>query len=359
MVALALAPGMWTACSARPKAKNWIWMTPVAGLSAGEWKAMLEKVKKHGFDAVLPEVYTGHHAWFETSRLPMQEPLLEKLIEAGRDTGVEIHAWIHAMPNNIPEYFENHPDWYAVNRTGESAAISPAYVPYYRFMCSSHPEVQEFVRQLVADLASCDGLTGVHLDYIRLPDVILAEGLWSKYNIVQDREYPQYDYCYCDKCRAAFMEKSGVDPLTGLEDPVTHQEWRQFRYDTITHLVNDILAPEARKAGRTITAAVFPNWESVRQEWRNWNLDGYLPMLYHNFYNAGLPWIGEQLTREIGELKIKKPVYSGLFVPSLRPGELEEAFRVSMDAGASGISLFNFNAISEEHWKTLEGLLHR
>ncbi len=106
--------------------------------------------------------------------------------------------------------------------------------------------------------------------------------------------------------QGGFKAKTGLDPLKDLEEPALHDEWRQFRYDTITHLVNDILAPEARQAGKQITAAVFPNWESVRQEWRNWNLDAYLPMLYHNFYNAGLPWIGEQLTREIGELQNKK-----------------------------------------------------
>ncbi len=356
MASLAMAPGIWTGCTARPKSKNWIWMTPKAGLSVGEWKAMLEKAKNHGFDAVLPEVYTGRHAWFETSRLPMEEPLLEKLIEAGKETGVEIHAWMHAMPNNIPEYYENHPDWYAVNRSGEPSNTAPAYVSYYRFMCSRHPEVQDFVQQNVAELASREGLAGVHLDYIRLPDAILAIGLQPKYNIVQDKEYPAYDYCYCDRCRADFKAKTGLDPLKDLEEPALHDEWRQFRYDTITHLVNDILVPEARQAGKQITAAVFPNWESVRQEWRNWNLDAYLPMLYHNFYNAGLPWIGEQLTREIGELQNKKPVYAGLFIPSLKPEELAEAFRVSSEAGASGVSLFNYGSLTEEHWAVLKTL---
>ncbi len=79
----------------------------------------------------------------------------------------------------------------------------------YRFMCSRHPEVQDFVRQNVAELASREGLAGVHLDYIRLPDAILAIGLQPKYNIVQDKEYPAYDYCYCDRCRADLRPKQG------------------------------------------------------------------------------------------------------------------------------------------------------
>jgi uncharacterized lipoprotein YddW (UPF0748 family) len=341
------------------KQKHWIWMRPQADQSVDFWKEKLAKAKDHGFDAVLMEVYNSHNAWFGSSRLPMREPLLEKLIEAGKATGVEVHAWMWTMPNNIPEIVENHPDWYAVNRAGQPANTQPAYVPYYKFMCSSNPEVREFVRQNVADLAAFDGLAGVHLDYVRLPDVILAEALQPNYNIVQDKEYPEYDYCYCDNCRRNFKEKTGLDPLTDIAEPAFHQEWRQFRYDTISYTVNEVLAPEARKAGKQITAAVFPNWESVRQEWRNWNLDAYLPMLYHNFYDAGLSWVGDQLREKINDLKIKKPVYSGLFIPSVKPEELAEAFRISLEAGAAGVSLFSYNDMKDEHWKVLKEIINR
>jgi uncharacterized lipoprotein YddW (UPF0748 family) len=189
-----------------------------------------------------------------------------------------------------------------------------------------------------------------------LPDVILAEALQPNYKIVQDKEYPEYDYCYCETCRKNFKDKTGLDPMKDIEDPAFHAEWRQFRYDTITYMVREVLTPEAHKAGKQITAAVFPNWESVRQEWRNWNLDGYLPMLYHNFYNAGLSWVGDQLREKIGLLKEKKPVYSGLFIPSIKPGELAEAFKVSLEAGAGGCALFSYNDLKEEHWAALKKL---
>ncbi len=84
---------------------------------------------------------------------------------------------------------KEHPDWYNVNAKGESASDKPAYVDYYKFLDPARPEVREFVRDTVRELAAIPGLTGVHLDYIRHPDAILPSGLWSKYGIVQDKVY--------------------------------------------------------------------------------------------------------------------------------------------------------------------------
>jgi uncharacterized lipoprotein YddW (UPF0748 family) len=181
--------------------------------------------------------------------------------------------------------------------------------------------VHEFLRRRVTELAAFDGLDGINLDYIRFPDVILAEALQSTYDIVQDREYPEYDYCYCQVCREAFRTETGID-VDDLDDPSASDEWRQFRYDRITRLVNEILVPVGRAADKQMTAAVFPNWQHVRQEWHVWQVDAVLPMLYQSFYNEGIPWVGAQCEASIRRMQDKgviKPLYSGVFVPALAP----------------------------------------
>ncbi len=355
--ALAVAPGMLTACSDLPEQrglKNWMWIHSVGDTPLEDLISRLENARKHGIDAVLMETSIGETPASEADWQPLAHPSLERLVTAGEATGVEVHCWLWQMPNNIPAIAEKHPDWFAVNGKGQPAHTHPAYVGYYRFMCPNHPQVHEYLRLRIKSVGRIEGLAGIHLDYIRLPDVILAEALQPKYDIVQDREYPEYDYCYCNNCRSLFRDQEGVDPLTDLDDPSESSEWRQFRYDSVTSLVNNVLAPEIRRAGKMATAAVFPNWESVRQEWRNWELDAYFPMLYHNFYNAGIDWIGEHVRRHIDELRIKKPLYSGLFLPALTPQELREAYKVSVEAGASGVSLFG--SISEEHFTVLSEL---
>lgn len=334
--------------------KNWVWLVPDKGVDIQTWRIRLEFLKQNNIDAVFVQVYNSNKAWFETSRLPVEEPLLETLIELGKEVDIEVHAWMWTMPNNNPFYAENHPGWFAVNGLGQPAHTHPAYVSYYRFMCPNNPEVKEFVAGNVKDLAVKNGVSGVQLDYVRLPDVIIAEALQPVYNIVQDREYPEYDYCYCETCRSLFKDQTGIDPLKDLEDPSANVAWRQFRQDSITRLVNEHLVPEARNRNVPITAAVFPNWEAVRQEWRKWKLDAYFPMLYHNFYNADLDWIGHHLEKQIAELEIKKPVYSGLFIPSLTPEQLAKAFEISRNTGAAGVSLFAYNHLTEDHYKVIK-----
>lgn len=358
--ALTLAPSLFTACAGKadkPLLKNWMWIHNVDDATLDELIERLTKARSYGIDAVLMETPMGETTAMESEWQPFRHAGLERLIEAGKATDVEVHGWLWQMPNNIPAIAEKHPQWFAVNGLGQPTHTNPAYVDYYKFMCPNNPEVQEYLRLRIKSLAAVNGLAGVHLDYIRLPDVILAEALQPKYNIIQDREYPQYDYCYCNICRAKFKAETGDDPLTGLDDPSKNEDWRQFRYNSITNLVNNILAPEARKAGKQVTAAVFPNWESVRQEWRNWVLDAYLPMLYHNFYNADINWIGQQVKERKEDLRIKKPVYSGLFLPSLTPDEFREACQISINSGADGVALFG--NVSDEHFKVLAEVMRR
>jgi len=35
---------------------------------------------------------------------------------------------------------------------------------------------------------------------------------------------------------------------------------------------------------------------------------------------------------------------------------MAEAFRISREGGASGISLFNYHSLTEEHWKALKAI---
>ena len=128
------------------------------------------------------------------------------------------------------------PELYAVNGLGESAYDKPAYVDHYKFLCPNREEVYQFLENMYGKIADLPEVDGIHLDFIRFPDVILARGLWEKYGLVMDREFPQYDYCYCDKCVADFKTKTGID-IKSVPDPSSVQEWKQFRYDLITDMV--------------------------------------------------------------------------------------------------------------------------
>lgn len=280
---------------------------------------------------------------------------VRKVAPMAKDSGLEIHAWIITLNCRNEEVKENHPDWYTISREGKSSLDFPPYISSYNWLCPTKKEVVEYTSARVKKLSEIDTLDGIHLDYIRHCDVILPVGLWSKYDLVQDKEYPEFDFCYCENCRQSFYEKEGIDPME-LEDPPSYQSWLQFRYDSVTNLVNQ-LSVITKERGKKLTAAVFPSpsiaKKLVRQEWTKWNLDAVFPMMYHNYYEEDVKWI-EKVTREgVDGIKGDFPIFSGLFIPALSPGELPEAVDYALRGGADGVTLFNEGRMKRKHWKRI------
>ncbi len=341
------------------KLMNWVWFNLNDKKTLKEWEDIFQKWKKHGITGILPNVYDSRMALYRSKYLSEKKPLAEKILPLAREFDFEIHGWMWTMPNNSEKFVENFPEAFVVNRLGESARENPAYVKYYKFLCPNRQETKEHIRKIVTEVAQNELLDGIHLDYIRYPDVILPVALQPKYNIVQDKEYPQFDYCYCETCRRKFNEKTGIDPLE-IENPAEHAEWNQFRYDSITAIVNEIVVPIVKKYGKKSSAAVFPNWKDVRQEWRKWNLAYFFPMLYHKFYNGDIHWLSERVREETSSLKPEQKLFAGLFAKSFNNTELKAAVKTVLENGASGVSLFTGFSFSDEQWddfsKIIEGM---
>lgn len=135
-----------------------------------------------------------------------------------------------------------------------------------------------------------------------------------------------------------------------MEDPTSLSKWRQYRYDSVTKLVNR-LSKEVHQKNKLITAAVFPYPELARticrQSWDDWHLDAVFPMIYQNFYNQPLEWIEYATQKGITDTKGKVPLFSGLYLPELNAKDLKKAIDYSLGAGASGVAMFDFGSFSE------------
>lgn len=304
--------------------KNWVWMRINSNISDADYKKRFQTLKANGISGVMFEQDSERH------------------FTLAKECGLEAHRWKWTMNRGEKFIMENHPEWYAVNRKGESSWDKPAYVSYYRFCC---PNNEEFVKYLIEDYkkeASKPYVDGIHLDYVRYPDVILPVKLWENYGIEQTHEMPEYDYCYCETCRRKYRELKGVDPLD-LKFPMESQSWIQFRLDAVTKAVAQI-TEEIHKMGKPISGAVFPGpsmaKRMVRQDWGNWNLDAYFPMIYNGFYNEDVDWIGVSTRESVKALQGQAKLYSGLFFPDIK-NKFEEAIDHAFKAGASGIAFFD------------------
>jgi hypothetical protein len=321
--------------------KHWIWMHDNKKFSETDWANSFVKIRDAGFDAVL---------------LGAGPDRLTELIPIAHLHGLEVHAWMWTLNCNDKEVVKNHPEWYNVNRNGDTSYNKPAYVGYYKWLCPSNPEARAFIFRKVKLLNEVKGLEGIHLDYVRHPDVVLPVALQPKYTIIQDKEYPEYDYCYCGRCKNRFKEEYGLS-VDEMDDPTQSEEWKAFRYNLIKEVVDGV--KKYVGSDKKLSAAVFPTpilgRKLVMQAWDDWPLDLVFPMIYHNFYNEGIDWIGQSVKQGIDSIDF--PLYAGLYIPALSAEELESAINIAIKNGAKGISVFDYRALKEEHWEILTKIL--
>jgi uncharacterized lipoprotein YddW (UPF0748 family) len=328
----------WQASATVPQ-KHWAWVHGGGQRTPDAWRRQFARLRAAGLHGV-------HVGGGDTTILS----------SAAREAGLVFSRWTWALNRSADAQVKaDHPEWFTVSREGNSSLSHPPYVSYYQWLCPTRPEVRRYVAEVFGAVARDPAVDEVHLDYVRHCDVILPVALWPRDNLVQDRELPPYDFCYCEVCRAAFRAQAGRDPLA-LPDPSRDVEWRRFRWDSVTGLVREV-ARAVRAGGKPLTAAVFPTpaiaRRLVRQAWDEWPLDAVFPMTYHGFYSEGVSWIGGAVREGLAALPEGRPLYAGLYLPDLPPADLGVAVRSAMQAGAAGVSVFEADGLTDAH---LQGL---
>ena len=177
-----------SADAGQPDFTAWSWVHGSREYDEAEWRRRFARIRGAGISAVL--VGGGD---------------IDLVSGAARAEGLEYHRWFWTMNRNGDAWAqENHPEWFTVSRNLESSLDHPPYVGYYKWVCPSREPVRDYLTGLVTELAQNPAVDGVHLDYVRHCDVILPRGLWDTYDLVQDVEHPEFDFCYCTVCREQF-----------------------------------------------------------------------------------------------------------------------------------------------------------
>ena len=309
--------------------KFWVWMGGKQK-TVGEWEQILRKLDDIGIKGFL---FGG------------DVDQLTKVIPIADQYDIDVHAWFWTMNRGDAK-----PEWLSVNQLGKSLDDEKAYVGYYKFMCPALPEVESFIKSKMDELATIEGLSGIHMDYIRYVDVILPIGLQPKYGLVQDQIMPEFDYGYHPHIRKLFKSKYGTDPMD-LDDPGNNVQWINFRLNELNTTVGSIRDHVISK-NLKITAAVFPtpsmSTDMVRQNWRGWELNCYFPMVYHNFYNEDIDWIRKVMVEDKKAIGSKSKVFCGLYLPGLQDeNDVTKAINAALNGGADGVSFFSFGNLNE------------
>ncbi len=190
---------------------------------------------------------------------------IKEIIEEGHKAGLKVNAWFeygfaYNYEDSLGAWSQKYPHWAGRNKDGHLLQKNKFY-----WWNSLHPEVQQFMSELVLEVVKKYNIDGIQGDD-RLPAMPSEGG---------------YD-AYTKKIYAS--EHSGATPPTNSKD----EQWLQWRADKLSAYIKSLYgAVKKQKASVTVSWApsIYP-WskEQYLQDWPAWLKGGYadeiLPQLY-------------------------------------------------------------------------------
>lgn len=296
-----------------------------------------ERVARAGFDILIPCVKNPPGAVDFLTDLADVDPEypdwdpLKLLIEACRERGVKVHPWFCVFPEGErSRLLREHPE-FAAELGGTR-----------RWACACREEVQDYVFELYKGLALRYRPAGLHLDYIRTGGV-----------------------CRCAFCREE-MARQGVDIEKVQRKDPDFEKWTDWRVSKITGFVRRTAELTAAE-GMELSAAVFAGYPDCiagqGQDWVEWAEEGLVDFLFPMNYTNSLRAAVARTVSHVALVRDRVPVWEGLGKASSASGLTTEALtaqvRGTLRAGAKGVVLFHYRAVTEEDIKAISALRSR
>jgi uncharacterized lipoprotein YddW (UPF0748 family) len=333
--------------------------------------ALVADARALGATDLFVQVYRGGRAWFD-SQIADATPHRDVRARAGIDPfaalldaahagGLRVHAWMNALSLSerkdalLLERLGGR-DAVLVDGRGRSVLdypeleVPPPDRDWYRmgtrqvWLDPAAPGVGETLAAIVAELlARHPSLDGVHLDYIRHPDVLpFSPG--SRFGV-------GLDFGYGAASRARFERETGLAAPFG-DDLANADRWDQWRRDRVTEVVERAAAAaRAARPGVEVSAAVWAYADraylSIFQDWRGWLdaklLDFAVPMAYTTDDRL-LRYLAAAAIGGVGGARVWIGLGSWLFAED--PGRARIQRDLAASARPAGIAYFSYDAIA-------------
>jgi uncharacterized lipoprotein YddW (UPF0748 family) len=316
------------------------------------------------------QVYRGGRAWFD-SRHADATPFRDARAAAGYDpladllrrahaAGLRVHAWVNVLSlarnRDAPLLRALGREVVLVDRHGRSLLDYPDLkVPaphglYYR-MGTPGVYLDPGASGLAALLAETfeellvryPELDGLHLDYIRYPDVLpFVPG--SRFGV-------GLDFGYGEQTRARFRRETGVEAPTGNATRNANR-WDDWRREKLTEVVAAIAArARATRPEIALSAAVWTyadrSYLTLGQDWRRWLEDGLLDFAVPMAYTRD-----DRLFRYQAEAFANMPraervwIGMGTWLFAEQPERAIAQIHLAREAGIAGEALFSYDSIA-------------
>ncbi len=319
---------------------------------------MVETAKQAGFNALFVQVRGRGDAYYRSGIIPRGEDVpdgafdpLSTVVRLARKAGIEVHAWINVflawhptdrMPKSFRHVLHQHPEWFMTSADGVQMGrkdlrgvdlVSRGVEG--RYLSPGLPEVRDHLLEVVEELVTRYDVDGVHLDYVR---------------------YPNVHYDFNTATRSRFEGRYGFDPrdiLTSdrVDRPQRRRLWRRWRTDQVSLTVEEIHKMLQRlNPSVVLSAAVKPDlpraYQHYGQDWIRWinrqTVDFVVPM----FYFGSTPSIVSQI-EEARNFVTKGHLYAGIGDWNQTPAETLAQIEHARRLGLKGVALFSYGSLSK------------
>ncbi len=167
---------------------------------------------------------------------------LQAAIDEARRRGIEVHAWANLLPawkgttppQSRKHLIHVHPGWFMTDEAGRRQLLDAGD---YTLLNPCLPEVREYLKTVMADIARRYDLDGIQLDYARFLDRDVGRG---------------EDVPFDPATLRLFKARTGGSPAANP------REWDRFRAEAMDRLVAEVSATvrQARPSCQISLAAV-------------------------------------------------------------------------------------------------------
>jgi uncharacterized lipoprotein YddW (UPF0748 family) len=351
-----------------------LWVQRATLSSPGAIRTLVQSAKAAGFNTLLVQVRGRGDAYYQSrfepraavlaKQSPSFDPLETVLAEA-HPAGLRVHAWMNtnlvsdAEPPNLPDHIVyKHPDWLMVPRElavdlatvdARSREYLSALSGYARahsdrieglYSSPLQPAAAEYTLKVIADVAARYDVDGIHLDYIRFPNV---EFDYSPKALAQFRQYLQPHLS--DAERRQYDGRARHEPLFYTQ--MFPQRWIEFRQERLTDLLTRVRAAvKAKRPHAMLSAAVIPDAEEAAarrlQNWQSWLNNGLLDVVCPMAYTTDAVLFRTQVSA-VRRLAGSRPVWAGIGAFQLSSLETILNIRAARQLGAQGVILFSYD----------------
>lgn len=358
-----------------------VWLTNVAsGVLFVPWgvNRALHQLSQLNFNTVYPVVWNRGHTFYPSPvakhvmgssqdswlwLMRLGGDVLAEIVQQGKQQGLRVIPWFEYgfMAPAGSELAKSHPQWITGSRersiklqpdTLEEELLNstePNVQPYSEqvqkfirnravsktvWLNPLHPEVQEFILDLIVEVLTNYDVAGIQLD--------------DHFGLPVDFGYDPFTV------RLYQQEHQGKNPPVNPEDP----EWMRWRADKITEFMQRVFqAVKIVKPDAIVSLSPNPqdfSYKAYLQDWQTWVKLGLVDELILQVYRDDMKTFLAQLSHPAVEIARQKipvgvGILSGLWTHPVEIEQIKQQVKAVRDRGFNGVSFF--------YWESLWGYI--